>query len=186
MVDRVSSYKGDISEMPNLSQAQQKAYDEIRESLVNRKPALLNGVTGSGKTEIYVRLIEEALNGGQQVLFLVPEIALTTQLITRLQKFFGQKVLVYHSRFNSSERTETWLKVLNDEGVSLIVGARSALFMPFKNLGLIIVDEEHEPSYKQQDPAPRYHARDVVLWMAAKGDISCVAVRLPICIKICY
>jgi len=174
VVARVSSYKGDISEMPTLSQAQQKAHDEIRDSLVNRKPALLNGVTGSGKTEIYVRLIDETLKTGQQVLFLVPEIALTTQLITRFQKFFGQKVLVYHSRFNSSERTETWLKVLNDEGGSLVVGARSALFMPFKNLGLIIVDEEHEPSYKQQDPAPRYHARDVVLWMAAKGDIPCV------------
>ena len=104
----------------------------------------------------------------------MPEIALTTQLIARLQKFFGDKVKVYHSRFNSSERTETWLKVLKDKEGSLVVGARSALFMPFNNLGLMIVDEEHDPSYKQHDPSPRYHARDVVLWMAAKGKVPCV------------
>ena len=173
-VDRIAEFTGDVEPLPELSPAQKKAYAEVRGALVERKPALLNGVTGSGKTEIYVHLIDEALRAGQQVLFLVPEIALTTQLIVRLQRFFGEKVRVYHSRFNSSERTETWLKVLGDDGGSLVVGARSALFMPFVNLGLIIVDEEHEPSYKQQDPAPRYHARDVVLWMAAKGGIPCV------------
>jgi primosomal protein N' (replication factor Y) len=165
---------GKVESLPVLSEAQTTAYTAIRTSLVDRKPALLNGVTGSGKTEIYVHLIAETLKAGQQVLFLVPEIALTTQLIGRLQRFFGDKVRVYHSRFNASERTETWLKVLDEKGGSLVVGARSALFMPFKNLGLIIVDEEHEPSYKQHDPAPRYHARDVVLWMAAKGKIPCV------------
>ena len=174
VVDRVQQYSGKIEPLPTLSQPQTQAYNALRKSLVERKPALLNGVTGSGKTEIYVHLIAEALKAGQQVLFLVPEIALTTQLITRLQKFFGDKVKVYHSRFNSSERTETWLKVLDDKEGSLVVGARSALFMPFTNLGLIIVDEEHEPSYKQHDPSPRYHARDVVLWMAAKGSVPCV------------
>ena len=141
--------------------------------MMKRKPVLLNGVTGAGKTEIYVRLIDEALSAEKRVLFLVPEIALTTQLITRLQKFFGDKVLVYHSKFSVSERTETWLKVL-DGKPALVVGARSAVFLPFKNLGLSIVDEEHEPSYKQQDPAPRYHARDVVMWLAAKFDIPTV------------
>ncbi len=173
-VDRVQKFIGKIDPLPTLSLAQTQAYDSLRKSLVERKPALLNGVTGSGKTEIYVHLIAEALKAGKQVLFLVPEIALTTQLITRLQKFFGDKVKVYHSRFNSSERTETWLKVLDDKQGSLVVGARSALFMPFTNLGLIIVDEEHETSYKQHDPSPRYHARDVILWMAAKGSVPCV------------
>ena len=173
-VDRVQKFIGKIEPLPTLSLAQTQAYDSLRKSLVERKPALLNGVTGSGKTEIYVHLIAEALQAGKQVLFLVPEIALTTQLITRLQKFFGDKVKVYHSRFNSNERTETWLKVLDDKKGSLVVGARSALFIPFRNLGLIIVDEEHETSYKQHDPSPRYHARDVILWMAAKGSVPCV------------
>ena len=146
----------------------------MREALVKRKPVLLHGVTGSGKTEIYVHLIAEALKAGQQALFLVPEIALTTQLIVRLQKFFGDSVRVYHSRFNASERTETWLKILDENKGSLIVGPRSAIFLPFKNLGLIIVDEEHESSYKQQDPAPRYHARDVAIWMSAQMKIPIV------------
>ncbi len=173
-VDRIQKFTGTLEALPILSTAQTDAYDSIRQSLVERKPSLLNGVTGSGKTEIYVHLIAETLNAGQQVLFLVPEIALTTQLITRLHKYFGDKVKVYHSRFNSSERTETWLKILDERKGSLVVGARSALFMPFTNLGLIIVDEEHEPSYKQNDPSPRYHARDVVLWMADNGKIPCV------------
>ena len=173
-MERVEAFKGETSPLPVLSEAQTTAYNAIRQSLVRRVPALLNGVTGSGKTEIYVHLISEAIKAGQQVLFLVPEIALTTQLISRLQRFFSSKVTVYHSRFNASQRTETWLKVLDDKGGSLVVGPRSAMFMPFTNLGLIIVDEEHEPSYKQQDPAPRYHARDVVLWMAHKGGIPCV------------
>ena len=173
VVDRVKGYAGEMKGMPELSEAQAAAHEGVREAMMKRKPVLLNGVTGAGKTEIYVRLIDEALRAGKQVLFLVPEIALTTQLISRLQKFFGDKVLVYHSKFSVSERTETWLKVL--EGTpALIVGARSAVFLPFKNLGLSIVDEEHEPSYKQQDPAPRYHARDVVMWLAAKFDIPTV------------
>ena len=173
VVDRVKGYAGEMKEMPELSEAQGAAHEGVRKTLMKRKPVLLNGVTGAGKTEIYVRLIDEALSAGKQVLFLVPEIALTTQLITRLQKFFGDKVLVYHSKFSVSERTETWLKVL-DGKPALVVGARSAVFLPFINLGLSIVDEEHEPSYKQQDPAPRYHARDVVMWLAAKFDIPAV------------
>tara|TARA_B110000444_G_scaffold249598_1_gene274902 strand:- start:2659 stop:5136 length:2478 start_codon:yes stop_codon:yes gene_type:complete len=173
-VDRIGSYEGEIKELPVLSPHQTTAYNFLRKSLVKRKPALLHGVTGAGKTELYVHLINEALDAGQQALFLVPEIALTTQLIVRLQKFFGDQVKVYHSRFNSSERTETWLKVLGDNKGSLVVGARSAIFLPFNNLGLIIVDEEHEASYKQQDPAPRYNARDVALWMAHKWNVPCV------------
>ena len=173
-VDRITEFSGKIEPLPTLTQAQTQARDQIQASLSELKPALLNGVTGSGKTEIYVHLISEALNADKQVLFLVPEIALTTQLIGRLQRFFGPKVRVYHSKFNSSERTETWLKILDDKGGSLVVGARSALLMPFSNLGLIIVDEEHEPSYKQQDPSPRYHARDVALWMSAKMGVPCV------------
>lgn len=173
VVDRVKGYAGEMKGMPELSEAQATAHKGVREAMMKRKPVLLNGVTGAGKTEIYVRLIDEALRAGKQVLFLVPEIALTTQLISRLQKFFGDKVLVYHSKFSVSERTETWLKVLEGKP-ALIVGARSAVFLPFKNLGLSIVDEEHEPSYKQQDPAPRYHARDVVMWLAAKFDIPTV------------
>lgn len=172
-VDRVGGFKGEISPLPSLSPAQSTAHEQIRGALIERKPVLLNGVTGAGKTEIYVRLIDEALKASSQVLFLVPEIALTTQLISRLQKFFGDKVLIYHSKFSVSERTETWLKVL-DGSPRLVVGARSAVFLPFKNLGLTIVDEEHESSYKQQDPAPRYHARDVVTWMASKFDIPTV------------
>jgi len=173
-VDRVGAYEGKVEELPVLSQPQTNAYTSIRKSLVDRKPVLLHGVTGSGKTELYVHLINEALDAGEQALFLVPEIALTTQLIVRLQKFFGNKVKVYHSRFNSSERTETWLKVLDNKKGSLVVGARSAIFLPFKKLGIIIVDEEHEASYKQQDPAPRYNARDVALWMAHRWKVPCV------------
>ena len=167
--------------LPVLSEAQARAYNEVHASLVNRTPALLHGVTGSGKTEIYTHLIAEALAAGQQVLFLVPEIALTTQLIERLRRFFGDVVHVYHSRFSDRERTETWLQVLDPSAApgstskgQLIVGARSALLLPLPNVGLIVVDEEHEPSFKQHDPAPRYHARDVAMWVAATHRIPLV------------
>ena len=173
-ISRLAAYTGKIQALPTLSNPQSTAYSEIRKSLVKRKPVLLNGVTGSGKTEIYVHLIAETIKAGQQALFLVPEIALTTQLITRLQKFFGDSIIVYHSRFNASERTEVWLKVLDEKKGALIVGPRSATFLPFSNLGLIIVDEEHESSYKQQDPAPRYNARDVAMWMSSTSNIPLV------------
>lgn len=163
-----------LASMPKLSEAQTKAYHGIHASLVGRKPALLHGVTGSGKTEIYTHLIAEALASSQQVLFLVPEIALTTQLIERLRRFFGDVVSVYHSRFSNRERTETWMDVSAPKGGQLIVGARSAIMLPMPNLGLIIVDEEHESSFKQHDPTPRYHARDVALWMASQWSTPLV------------
>ena len=166
--------KPGTARMPVLSDAQAKAYNEIHAGLVERKPVLLHGVTGSGKTEIYTHLIAEVLSAGQQVLFLVPEIALTTQLIERLRRFFGDVVHVYHSRFSDRERTETWMTVLNPKGGQLIVGARSAVLLPLPKLGLVVVDEEHEPSFKQHDPAPRYHARDVALWMAVRQRVPLV------------
>jgi primosomal protein N' (replication factor Y) len=127
---------------------------------------LLHGVTGSGKTEIYIRLIEEQIEQGKQVLYLLPEIALTTQIINRLRKYFGDKVGVYHSRFNEQERAEIWAKTIKGE-YSVLLGARSSLFLPFVKLGLVIVDEEHENTFKQFDPAPRYHARDSAIVMAS-------------------
>ena len=160
--------------LPVLSDAQARAYNAVHAGLVAKKPVLLHGVTGSGKTEIYTHLIAEVLAAGQQVLFLVPEIALTTQLIERLRRFFGDVVHVYHSRFSDRERTETWINVLNPKSGQLIVGARSAVLLPLPKVGLVVVDEEHEPSFKQHDPAPRYHARDVALWMSSRQHVPLV------------
>ena len=135
--------------------------DEIHEGFEENKVCLLHGVTGSGKTEIYVELIQESLDQGKQVLFLLPEIALTTQLIQRLSAYFGEQIGVYHSKFNQNERVEIWNHVLNNDPnkFRIILGARSSIFLPFQDLGLIIVDEEHESSYKQYDPSPRYNAK---------------------------
>ena len=156
-----------------LSEPQQKAFQQIHEQFGQFPVVLLHGVTGSGKTEIYIKLIDEVLKQGKQVLYLLPEIALTSQIVNRLRKFFGEKVGVYHSRFNEYERVEIWNRVLeqgsdvaNTSKYQLILGARSALLLPYQNLGLIIVDEEHDASYKQQDPAPRYHARDCAIVLA--------------------
>jgi len=151
-----------------LSTIQQKSFLQIKEKFQQFSTVLLHGITGSGKTEIYMKLIDEVLLQGKQVLYLLPEIALTSQIVNRLQKFFGNKVGVYHSRFNEFERVEIWNRVLqhnndSEQKYSLILGARSALLLPYQNLGLIIVDEEHDSSYKQQDPAPRYHARDAAI-----------------------
>lgn len=153
-----------------LSEAQSEAYTSIQGEFVSKPTVLLHGVTGSGKTEIYIKLINEVLKEGKQVLYLLPEIALTSQIVNRLRKYFGDKVGVYHSRFNEYERVEIWERVLNNEQsvqtdgkYQLILGARSALLLPFNNLGLIVVDEEHDSSYKQMDPAPRYHARDCAI-----------------------
>lgn len=153
-----------------LNPPQIKAYDEIRVGFGKGKPVLLHGVTSSGKTEIFVHLIQEALQQQKQVLYLLPEIALTTQLIERLRKYFGNLIGVYHSKFSSNERTEVWRAVLNNElhQHRIILGARSSLFLPFQSLGLVIIDEEHENSFKQYDPAPRYHARDAAVWLASK------------------
>jgi primosomal protein N' (replication factor Y) len=164
-----SSDEADEAEqMPVLSAAQQRAFDEIKNHFSEKQVALLHGVTSSGKTEIYMHLIEEALTQGKQVLYMLPEIALTAQLINRLKKVF-RSVGVYHSKFSDAQRVEVYQNLLkNADKPTLILGVRSSLFLPFSNLGLVIVDEEHENTYKQQDPAPRYHARDTAIVMAAR------------------
>ncbi len=152
-----------------LSKTQTIAYNKIRELFKEKDVVLLHGVTSSGKTEIYIHLIEEQIKQGKQVLYLLPEIALTTQLIIRLQKHFGNLTGIYHSRFNDQERVEIWKKVAANDPVSgyrLVLGVRSSIFLPFRNLGLVIVDEEHDTSYKQQDPSPRYQARDSAIMLA--------------------
>lgn len=152
-----------------LNPFQEKALSEIKTAFETKDTVLLHGVTSSGKTEIYTQLIREALDKGEQVLYILPEIALTTQMIQRLQRYFGNQVAVYHSKFNQHERVEIWNLVLkNGTGKgNLILGARSAVFLPFSNLGLVIIDEEHETSFKQFDPAPRYHARDSAIVLAS-------------------
>lgn len=155
------------SETKSLSDAQQEAYDAVKESHLQKAVVLLQGVTSSGKTELYVRLIEEYVASGKQILYMLPEIALTTQLITRLQHYFGKQVAVYHSKYSNNERVEVWQQVLEQKPkAQIVIGARSSLFLPFQDLGLIIIDEEHEPSFKQYNPAPRYHARDAALVLA--------------------
>ncbi|OHT43601.1 replication restart helicase PriA [Flavobacterium tructae] len=150
-----------------LSEAQTRAFTAIKESLSEKEVCLLHGVTSSGKTEIYIKLIEEYLETGRQVLYLLPEIALTTQLVSRLRLYFGDKVAVFHSKYSNNERVEVWKQTLeNSEKAQIVIGARSALFLPFDNLGLLIVDEEHEQTFKQTDPAPRYHARDAAIVLA--------------------
>jgi len=148
-----------------LSEQQQTALDDVSSQFAEKDVVLLHGVTSSGKTQIYIRLIEEMINSGRQVLYLLPEIALTTHIIERLRIYFGANIGVYHSRFNDNERVEVWQKVLNNE-YKVVLGARSSVFLPFNDLGLIIVDEEHETSYKQFDPAPRYNARDAAIFLA--------------------
>ncbi len=169
-VGRLAQHLLASDKVKSLSEEQFGAYNEINECFKEKDIALLHGITSSGKTEIYSTLIEDALKTNKQVLFLLPEIALTTQIIHRLRKYFGKRVGVYHSGYSENERTEVWNKVLSDTPgeCDVILGARSALFLPFNRLGLVIVDEEHEQSYKQQDPAPRYHARDTAIWLAKK------------------
>ena len=165
--DRVNFDKNKVENDLILSQAQQQAFDEIEKSFKEKEVTLLHGVTSSGKTEIYTKLIENHISQGKQILYLLPEIALTTQLVARLTQHFGNKVAVFHSKYSNNERVEVWNNVLqNSEAAQIVIGARSALFLPFSNLGLIIVDEEHEQTFKQQDPAPRYHARDAAIVLA--------------------
>lgn len=152
-----------------LTQAQQTAYDQLTRQMAEKQVTLLHGVTASGKTHLYLKLMEQSLKAGKQVLYMLPEIALTSQIIRRLQRHFGGHVAVYHSRFNPNERVELWEKVRKNE-VQIILGARSALLLPFQDLGLIIVDEEHDSSYKQQDPAPRYNARDAAIYYSTLFD----------------
>ena len=153
--------------VPSLSKAQDTALKQIHKSFVEKDIVLLRGVTGSGKTEIYIHLIDYVLRQGRQALFLVPEIALTTQLTRRLQRVFGSKVVIYHSKFSDNERVDIWKKLMHSAEPCVVIGARSAVFLPFSRLGIVIVDEEHESSYKQADPAPRYNGRDAAAVLAS-------------------
>ena len=164
--DRIN-FKGDTNSLKSLNEFQEKAYIEIKKSFKDKDVTLLHGITSSGKTEIYTKLIQEILDEGKQVLFLLPEIALTTQIITRLQFYFGDQISVFHSKYSMNERVEVWNNVLeNKTKAQIILGARSSIFLPFSNLGLIVVDEEHETSYKQFEPSPRYNARDSAIVLA--------------------
>lgn len=149
-----------------LNPYQTDAYKKIEEEFQTKNVCLLHGVTSSGKTEIYIHLIQQALKSGKQILYLLPEIALTTQITERLKRVFGNRLGVYHSKFPDAERVEIWQKQLSSDSYDIILGVRSSIFLPFRNLGLIIVDEEHENTYKQQDPAPRYHARNAAIVLA--------------------
>lgn len=164
-VDRLPVLPKNINIDFSLSAAQQEAFEKIRSLFAEKRVCLLHGITSSGKTLLYIKLIEEHLQKGKQVLYLLPEIALTSQIIRRLQKHFGGHIGIYHSKFNQNERIEIWNKIKSGE-LRVVLGARSALFLPFQNLGLIITDEEHDSSYKQYDPAPRYHARDSAIYYA--------------------
>lgn len=165
-VDRLPSLPQDIKIDFELSPAQMEAAEKIQKVLNDKSVCLLKGVTSSGKTQIYIKIIEQYIKEGKQVLYMLPEIALTAQIIRRLQKYFGGYITIYHSKFNPNERVEIWNKIKTGE-TKVVLGARSSLFLPFKDLGLIIVDEEHDASYKQQEPAPRYHGRDAAIYYAS-------------------
>lgn len=157
-----------------LSEQQSNALAIIRKSFDKKKPALLHGVTASGKTEVYIHLIKEQLDNNKQVLFLLPEISITIEMLQRLTLVFGDKISIFHSRYSDAQRVEVWQKIEKNDGGHLVLGARSAIFLPFKNLGLIVVDEEHEDSYKQREPAPRYHARDAAVMLAYKSKANII------------
>jgi primosomal protein N' (replication factor Y) len=161
--DRIS-YKGETSALKKLNNYQKQALKEIKNSFTTKDVILLHGITSSGKTEVYTKLIQETLDSGKQALFLLPEIALTTQIISRLQNYFGNQISVFHSKYSMNERVEVWNNVLeNKPKAQIILGARSSIFLPFNNLGIVVVDEEHETSYKQFEPSPRYNARDAAI-----------------------
>jgi primosomal protein N' (replication factor Y) (superfamily II helicase) len=164
-VDRIKTLPKNVEIDFEFSEVQQECSNIIAKAFEQKDVCLLHGVTGSGKTQVYIRLIEKYFTTGKQVLYLLPEIALTAQIIRRLQKHFGGNIAIYHSKFNNNERIELWNKIRTGE-IKIVLGARSALFLPFTNLGLIVVDEEHDASYKQQDPAPRYNARDAAVYYA--------------------
>lgn len=166
-IGRLNKEVSEIISLKKLNKSQESAYLHILSSFKDKNVCLLHGVTSSGKTEIYIHLINKALENGKQVLYLLPEIALTTQITERLKKVFGHRLGIYHSKFPDSERVEIWRKQLSDEPYDVILGVRSSIFLPFKNLGLVIVDEEHENTYKQQDPAPRYNARSAAIMLAS-------------------
>lgn len=166
-VGRLETVSQAVMSLNELNVHQQRAFDEIRASFRVKNVCLLHGVTSSGKTEIYIHLIDETVRQGKQVLYLLPEIALTTQITERLKRVFGSRLGIYHSKFPDAERVEVWQKQLSHEPYDIILGVRSSLFLPFQRLGLVIVDEEHENTYKQQDPAPRYHARNAAIVLAS-------------------
>ncbi|WP_301709674.1 primosomal protein N', partial [uncultured Duncaniella sp.] len=166
-VSRFSYFGVSGGGLPKLTDIQGAALDKVHKSWLEKDITLLHGVTSSGKTELYIHLIDYVMRRGRQALYLVPEIALTTQLTSRLQRVFGDKVLIYHSRFSDNERVEIWNRLLDDPSPCVVIGARSSVFLPFGSLGLVIVDEEHESAYKQQDPAPRYNARDAAVVLAS-------------------
>lgn len=166
VVDRIQYLPKNVSIDFELSQVQEKAFTELQEKLKEKAVCLLHGVTSSGKTNIYIKLIETFIRQGKQVLYMLPEIALTSQVIRRLQKHFGGYIGIYHSKFSQNERVEIWNKVKNGE-LRVILGARSSVFLPYQQLGLVICDEEHDASFKQQEPAPRYNGRDAATWLAA-------------------
>jgi len=166
-IGRLDLSEKTVKQINALNTFQQAAHEKICRFFAQNKVVLLHGVTSSGKTEIYIHLIQEALSQGKQVLYLLPEIALTSQLTTRLKSFFGNKLGVYHSKFSDAERVEIWNNLLQKKGYEVIIGVRSSVFLPFSRLGLVIVDEEHENTYKQYDPAPRYHARNAAVVLAA-------------------
>ncbi len=165
-VNRIRVLPRDIDIDFTLSEIQQKALDQVIRGFEDKSVCLLHGVTASGKTQVYIQLINQYIRQGKQVLYMLPEIALTAQIIRRLQKHFGGHIAIYHSKFNPNERVEIWNKVKSGD-IKVVLGARSSLFLPFKNLALVIADEEHDPSYKQQEPAPRYHARDAAVYYAS-------------------
>ena len=160
--------------LPKLSTAQKMTLNELQKGLTDKRVALLHGVTSSGKTEIYTHLIEERLSRGEDVLFLVPEISLTTQLVERMRGLFGESVTVYHSKLTPQQRTRLYTDMLSSESGNFVVGARSALFLPYKKLGLVVVDEEHDSSYKQSEPNPRYNGRDAAIMLASMHGAKCV------------
>ena len=185
-VGRLAKGTADTTPLNPLSEAQQKAYDEIMQAFASKQVCLLHGVTSSGKTEIYIHLIEQTLRAGKQVLYLLPEIALTTQITERLRKVFGNRLGIYHSKFPDAERVEIWQKQLSGHDYDVVLGVRSSVFLPFRRLGLVIVDEEHENTYKQQDPAPRYHARNAAMVLASLFGAKTLLGTATPCIETYY
>ncbi|HLG39972.1 MAG TPA: DEAD/DEAH box helicase, partial [Chitinophagaceae bacterium] len=166
-IDRILYLPKDIKIDFTLTEDQQTAFSKIKETFASKQVCLLHGVTSSGKTLVYIKLMEEIIRQGKQVLYLLPEIALTSQIIRRLQKHFGGYIGIYHSKFTQNERVEIWNKVKNGE-LKIVLGARSSVFLPFTDLGLVICDEEHDSSFKQYDPAPRYNGRDAAIYFASQ------------------
>ncbi|MEM6700768.1 MAG: primosomal protein N', partial [Bacteroidota bacterium] len=167
-VSRLGNYEEEVVEKFPLSAQQERAINEIEQQFEEKNVILLHGVTGSGKTRVFIELIQKIIDRGEQVLYLLPEIALTTQIVQRLQRIFGDQIVVYHSRVSNNDRVEMWQQV--KEGKPIVLAARSGIFLPFQNLKFIVVDEEHDPSYKQNDPNPRYQGRDTGIYLASLHD----------------